>query len=203
MITYILQHKVKEKEILGIFYLEIEIIEEIFNRIKDKINISREELIKKIKKERGYILEDEEYIIDSYESPLNLYIAVYEDYEYSNVTTIGTMKSLEGIIALIEEDIRISKGIKDKNISKILSEEKSYFDSDSTWSYKIQEEKVTNQVQVYSCKEYYILKDFESNVLKAYENNGIFIYLTDKENLDNFKKIVERILNEGYGILKK
>ena len=39
MITYILQHKVKEKEILGVFYLEIEIIEEIFNRIKDKINI--------------------------------------------------------------------------------------------------------------------------------------------------------------------
>lgn len=103
-------------------------------------------MIEKIKKERGYILEDEEYIIDSYESPLNLYIAVYEDYEYSNVTTIGTMKSLEGIIALIEEDIRISKGIKDKNISKILSKEKSYFDSDSTWSYKIQEEKVTNQV---------------------------------------------------------
>lgn len=101
------------------------------------------------------------------------------------------MKSEEGIIDLIINDIKNNKEIEIKGIKEKLNIFKEY--SRSHWNYKIVSDKIINEQQIYSCKEFYVLKDYEDNKLRAYENNGIFIY-SAKTNLENFKEIVKNIL---------
>lgn len=156
--------------------------------------LTKEELFNQINKYDEYSWEKGRYYVESRKVELELYIALYEDYVHGYSHTVGVMKSEEGIIELIANDIMRNKDteVTREEIKKKLKEYKEY--GEYSWEYKIRIEKIEEEQYIYSCEKFFIIKDYESNRFKAYRNNGLFIHSAEM-GIEEFKQDIKEMLD--------
>lgn len=201
MIIYTIYYDIENNGngVLGTYSTKEESIQVIMKKcFEESINMTKEEFKNNINQNNGYEWDEGYYQIESKEVSLELNIILYENFNNKVSHILGVTKNEECAITLIENDLKKNKGINDKNIHQYLRKNKEY--STSNMSYKILKNNINYEQEIYSCKDFYIIKNFEDNQLIAYKINGIFICASNLE-LNKFIKLIENILNKEYSII--
>lgn len=108
MIIYTVYYDIENNGngILGTYSTKKESINAIVKEcFEENLNISKEEFENNINKNNGYEWDKGYYQIESKEMNLELYIILYEDFQYGFTSVLGSTKSEEGAIIFILNDI--------------------------------------------------------------------------------------------------
>ncbi|MGL5567861.1 MAG: hypothetical protein ACRDB9_01325 [Cetobacterium sp.] len=143
MKIYVVNYDVENEGtgVLGVYFSEDECIKDIADQVHEKTDeLSKEELINKIKQEGNYETERKLYVISEYDIPYVTYLVLCEDYENTSCNSLGMFRTFDESIKFIEKDIKEYKDSKCKKIKEGLKKYSEYSERNGKWCYKIKKE---------------------------------------------------------------
>lgn len=143
MKIYVVNYDVENEGtgVLGVYFSEDECIKDIVDQVHEKIDeLSKEELINKIKQEGNYETERKLYVISEYDIPYVIYLVLYEDYENVSCNSLGIFRTFDESVKFIEKDIKEYKDSKCEKIKEGLKKYSEYGEPNGKWCYKIKKE---------------------------------------------------------------
>lgn len=121
MKIYVVNYDVENEGtgVLGVYFSEDEYIKDIADQVHEKTDeLSKEELINKIKQEGNYETERKLYVISEYDIPHVTYLVLYEDYENVSCNSLGIFRTFDESVKFIEKDIEKYKDSKCEKIKE-------------------------------------------------------------------------------------
>ena len=143
MKIYVVNYDVENEGtgVLGVYFSEDECIKDIADQVYEKTDeLSKEELINKIKQEGNYETERKLYVISEYDIPYATYSVLYEDYENISCNSLGVFRTFDESVKFIEKDIKEYKDSKYEKIKEGLKKYSEYSEPNGKWCYKIKKE---------------------------------------------------------------